>query len=221
LILKNYCNLYAIARSNQQVSHQNEYQHPDQQLVSRVLGGDRYAFGIIIKNTEGLVAQLIFKMIPVPADRKDIAQDVYLKVYKNLPGFKFQCKLSTWIAQITYNTCLHYLEKKKVVLIEAQDDDDGQQQTLERLQQKDVGRYDNEVERLLSAKELSVILNAELDKLSPVYKTLLSLYHQEEMSYTEIGQITNLPEGTVKNYLFRARKALKQNLLTNYKREDL
>jgi RNA polymerase sigma-70 factor (ECF subfamily) len=186
------------------VSHQKEYQHPDQQLVSRVLGGDRYAFGIIIKNTEGLVAQLIFKMIPVPADRKDIAQDVYLKVYKNLPGFKFQCKLSTWIAQITYNTCLHYLEKKKVVLIEAQDDDDGQRQTLERLQQKDVGRYDNEVERLLSAKELSVILNAELD-----------------MSYAEIGQIANLPEGTVKNYLFRARKALKQNLLTNYKREDL
>ena len=204
------------------MSHQNEYQHPDQQLVSRVLGGDRHAFGIIIKNTEGLVAQLIFKMIQVPADRKDLAQDVYLKAYKNLPGFKFQSKLSTWIGQIAYNTCLHYLEKKKVVLIDERDDEEGgQQQSLERLQQKDVGRYDNEVERLLSAKELSVILNAEMDKLSPVYKTLLSLYHQEEMSYTEIGQITNLPEGTVKNYLFRARKALKQNLLTNYKREDL
>lgn len=205
------------------MSHQNVYQHPDQQLVSRVLGGDRHAFSIIIKNTEGLVAQLIFKMIPVPADRKDLVQDVYLKAYKSLPGFKFQSKLSTWIGQITYNTCLHYLDKKKVVLIDVRDDDEegGQQQSLERLQQKDAGRYDNEVERLLSAKELSVILNAEMDKLSPVYKTLLSLYHQEEMSYAEIGEITNLPEGTVKNYLFRARKALKQNLLTNYKREDL
>ncbi|WP_295720125.1 sigma-70 family RNA polymerase sigma factor [Mucilaginibacter sp.] len=204
------------------MSHQNEYQHTDQQLVSRALGGDRYAFGNIIKNTEGLVAQLIFKMIPVPADRKDLAQDVYLKVYKNLPGFKFKSKLSTWIGQITYNTCLHYLEKKKVMLVEVRDnEDDGQQQMLERLQQKDAGHDDNEVERLLSAKELSVILNAEMDKLSPVYKTLLSLYHQEEMSYAEICEISNLPEGTVKNYLFRARQALKQNLLTNYKREDL
>lgn len=168
------------------------------------------------------MAQLIFKMIPVPADRKDLAQDVYLKVYKNLPGFKFKSKLSTWIGQITYNTCLHYLEKKKVMLVDGRDnEDDGQQQTLERLQQKDAGHYDNEVERLFSAKELSVILNAEMDKLSPVYKTLLSLYHQEEMSYAEICEIGNLPEGTVKNYLFRARQALKQNLLTNYKRGDL
>jgi RNA polymerase sigma factor (sigma-70 family) len=202
------------------VSHQNEYQHPDQELVSRALGGDRYAFSVIIKNTEGLVAQLIFKMIQVPADRKDLAQDVYLKVYKNLPGFKFKSKLSTWIGQITYNTCLHYLEKKKVMLIDAQEND-GQQQTLERLQQKDAGHDDNQVERLFSAKELAVILNAEMDKLSPVYKTLLSLYHQEEMSYAEICEISNLPEGTVKNYLFRARQALKQNLLINYKREDL
>ncbi len=205
------------------MNQQNQHQLTDQRLVARALAGDRDAFAIIIKNTEGLVAQLIFKMIPVPADRKDLAQDVYLKVYKNMPGFKFQAKLSTWVGQITYNTCLHYLEKKKVVLVSPKDDEEGetQQETLDRLQQKAAGRYDNEVERLLSAKELSSILNTEMDKLSPMYKTLLSLYHQEELSYAEIGEITNLPEGTVKNYLFRARKALKQSLLTNYKREEL
>ncbi|WP_184550842.1 RNA polymerase sigma factor [Mucilaginibacter sp. FT3.2] len=204
------------------MSHQNEYHNTDQHLVSRSVGGDRHAFGIIIKNTERLVTQLIFKMIPVPADRKDLAQDVFMKVYKNLPGFKFQSRLLTWVGQITYNTCLNYLDKKKVVLIDVRDDDDdNQQQLLDRLQQRDIARYDNEVERLLSAKELSVILNAGMDKLPPVYKTLLSLYHQEELSYAEISEITNLPEGTVKSYLFRARKALKKNLLTNYKREDL
>jgi RNA polymerase sigma-70 factor (ECF subfamily) len=54
-----------------------------------------------------------------------------------------------------------------------------------------------------------------------VYKTLVTLYHNEELSYDEIGQITGLPAGTVKSYLFRARKELKNHLLLQYKKEDL
>ena len=56
---------------------------------------------------------------------------------------------------------------------------------------------------------------------APLYRTLISLYHQQEMSYEEIAQITSLPDGTVKNYLFRARKMLKQYLLASYQRDDL
>jgi RNA polymerase sigma factor (sigma-70 family) len=90
----------------------------DQQLVAQVLGGNTAAFGQLVQRTEGLVTQVVFKMIRHPADRPDIAQEVYLKVFKNLAGFKFQAKLSTWVGQITYNTCLHYLEKKQLVLVD-------------------------------------------------------------------------------------------------------
>ena len=90
----------------------------DQQLVAQVLGGNTAAFGQVVQRTEGLVTQLVFKLIRHPADRPDIAQEVYLKVFKNLAGFKFQAKLSTWVGQITYNTCLHYLEKKQLVLLD-------------------------------------------------------------------------------------------------------
>jgi RNA polymerase sigma factor (sigma-70 family) len=61
----------------------------------------------------------------------------------------------------------------------------------------------------------------EIDKLSPIHKTLITLYHNEEMSYEEIAQVTQLPEGTLKSYLFRARKALKNSLLQHYKKEEL
>lgn len=84
----------------------------DRQLVERVLSGKTRAFGIIVQNTEKLVAKIIFEMIPADGDRKDIAQDIYLKAYQKLPSFKFQSKLSTWIGQITYNTCLDFLRKK-------------------------------------------------------------------------------------------------------------
>jgi RNA polymerase sigma-70 factor (ECF subfamily) len=78
-----------------------------------------------------------------------------------------------------------------------------------------------ESEVLFSKKELETILATAIEKLSPVHKTLITLYHQEELTYIEIAQITGLPEGTVKSYLFRARKQLKDNLLNQYKKEEL
>ena len=197
------------------MSNPNKNPITDQQLVAAVLRGDRQAFGSIIKSTEGLVAQMTFKMVNSPGDRKDIAQDVYLKVFKNLPGFKFKSKLSTCVGQITYNTCLNYLEKRKLVLVDEFDEDGGSSDIrMETVPQ-------DGTEALLSAKELAGILQAEIDGLKPLYKTLISLYHQEELSYAEIAEITSLPEGTVKNYIFRARKILKENILQTYKRSDL
>ena len=79
--------------------------------------GDTRSFEIIIRRTEGLVAQIVFKMIDHAEDRRDMAQDIFLKVFKNLSGFRFQAKLSTWIGQISYNTCLNYHEKKKLIFV--------------------------------------------------------------------------------------------------------
>jgi RNA polymerase sigma factor (sigma-70 family) len=194
----------------------------DKNLVGNVLTGDTKAFGTIIKNTEGLVALIVFKMIINAEDRKDLAQDIYLKAFHNLSGFKFQAKLSTWIGQIAYNTCLHYLEKKKLVLIDPPNhENDSDDQLSNLLNHGSIGLSNNETEKLIWRKELSVILQTETDKLLPVYKTILTLFHQQELSYGEITQITGLPEGTVKSYLFRARKTLKEAILSKYKKEDL
>ncbi|MDN5288952.1 MAG: polymerase sigma-70 factor, subfamily [Mucilaginibacter sp.] len=197
------------------MSNLKEEQLSDQRLVTAVLNGDCHAFGSIIKKTEGLVAQMTFKMISSPGDRKDIAQDVYLKAFKNLRGFKFKSKLSTWIGQIAYNTCLHYLEKKKLMLIDNFGEDG---EIPENNFNKDVR---NDIEDTLFSTELADILHTEIEQLKPLYNTLISLYHQEELSYAEIAQITSLPEGTVKNYIFRARKTLKENILLKYKRNEL
>ena len=183
----------------------------DKQLVERVLKGDHNAFGMIIQHTEGLVTQIVFKMVSRKEDHKDIAQDIYLKAYKNLPGFKFQSLLSTWIASIAYNTCLNYLEKKKLVLVIDDDEKNEEHANSDTLE---------EYERLFQ-KDLNEILKMSIDQLQPLYKTLIILYHKEELSYRDISLITNLPEGTVKNYLFRARKSLKEIILQQYKKDEL
>jgi RNA polymerase sigma factor (sigma-70 family) len=203
------------------VEYKNENNVADQPLVERVLRGDTNTFNTIIKNTQGLVTQIIFKMIPGAEDRKDLAQDVYLKTFKKLESFKFQSKLSTWVGQIAYNTCVNHLEKKKLTLIENNNDDsESDDETLEIMNNK-TNLLGNETEKIIFKKELSEILKKEIDKLSPVYRTLITLYHNEELNYSEIAEITELPEGTVKNYLFRARKTLRNNLLLTYKKEAL
>ncbi len=185
---------------------QNVNNYTDQQLVKKILRGDSQAFGAIIKNTERLVAQIVFKMINNAEDRKDITQDIYLKAYKNLSGFRFDAKLSTWIAQIAYNACLSHLDKKTFLL------------------PGDPAAFDKPLdlpEWIMPAKERSGIIQSAIAKLPPVFKTLITLYHNEDLSYGEIQQITSLPEGTIKSYLFRARKALKEDLLLHYKKEEL
>jgi len=190
--------------------------------VERVLGGDTNAFGIIVKNTEKLVAKIVFDTIANDGDRKDIAQDIYLKAFQKLPSFKFQSKLSTWIAQISYNTCIDYLRKKKLVLAEnIFETENNSSNDLLDMMNTAQRNFDEPVDTFVIGKNISEIVKKKIEKLPAIYKTLISLFHNEELSYDEIGTITGLPAGTVKSYLFRARRELKNDLLLHYKKEDL
>jgi RNA polymerase sigma factor (sigma-70 family) len=198
------------------VDKKDDHKRTDQTVVEKVLRGDTKAFSVIIKNTEGLVAQIIFKMIPNREDRNDIAQDVYLKAFQKLASFKFEAKLSTWIGQITYNTCVNFLEKKKLPLVDIttleQETDEEAADRWNNL----LNPFDNDIEKRLINKEFSQILAIEIDRLPPLYKILITLYHNEELSCAEIAQIVQLPEGTVKSYLFRARRALRDQVVRIY-----
>jgi RNA polymerase sigma factor, sigma-70 family len=200
------------------VNHSIGNNPEDKQLINRILCGDTRAFSIIIKNTENLVAQIVFKMIPATEDRKDLAQDIYLKAFHSLAGFKFQSKLSTWIARIAYNTCLSWIEKEKLVFPgnlneEGQNENRGENGLY---RSGGVGS-----ESRFFQKELAGILRKAIEGLPPIYQTLITLYHQESMSYEELAQVTGMPLGTIKSHLFRARKMLKENLLSKYKKEAL
>lgn len=185
--------------------------YDERSIVKDILSGNEAAFRALIRNTEGLVAQIVYKMIPVAEDRKDIAQDIYLKVFKNLEGFSFNSRLSTWIARIAYNTCLNYLEKNRIMAEDPQRID------------ADVGAdfFSGKAEEQLFTKDRIKILQAAMEKLSPIYKTLITLYHNEGLNYQQISEITGLPNGTVKSYLFRARQTLRKLILQTYQKDAL
>lgn len=181
--------------------------------MARILAGHTEEFEAVIERYKKLVAHIVFKMVTIEADREDICQEVFVKVFQKLGSFKFESKLSTWIATIAYNTSLNYLEKKRAPLV---DDLMPEENGLERLAAETYSPED-----CADRGNLSEILIEEIDKLPVQYGTVLVLYHLEEMPYREISEITGLPDGTVKSHLFRARKLLKDRLLAKYKMEDL
>ena len=182
-------------------------------LVKQILSGDAKAFETLIEEHKQLVSHVVFRMISNPQDREDISQEVFIKVYQNLADFRFEAKLSTWIAQIAYNLSINYLRQKKMLSLEDFELTDDSQGHLvaENIQP------DQSVER----KDISERLKNEIDDLPVQFRVIVTLFHLDQMSYNEIGRILNLPEGTVKSYLFRARKVLKDRLLSKYQLEDL
>lgn len=182
-------------------------------LIQKILDGDTDAFRELITANQRLVFHVVFRLVENPADREDLCQDIFVKVYQNLQRFKHNCKLSTWIATIAYNTAINSLKKKRLPLY---DDRLPANQTVDSLLHSQCTQ-----EHSLIQQDLLQQLENEIRKLPERYATIISLFHLEEMTYAEIGKVMNLPEGTVKSHLFRARKLLKERLLKKYPEEEL
>jgi RNA polymerase sigma-70 factor (ECF subfamily) len=185
----------------------------DRILVDKIMSGENRAFEAFIFKYKKLVGHIVFRLIKDKEDREDICQDIFVKVYRNLGSFQFSSKLSTWVATIAYNTCVNFLEKKREPL-------SADFMTDEKINETADDSHEPP-DRLIESKEISAFVRKEIDKLPPVYKAAITLYHLNEMSYEEIAGAMRLPEGTVKSHLFRARKILKDKLMILYRQEDL
>lgn len=184
--------------------------HDEKIIVSRIKGGDMAAFRILVKQYERLVLYMVNKLVQDKEDIEDICQEVFIKVYQNISKFKFESKLSTWIAQIAYRTSINHLKKYHKF--------QNKQQDLFSIE--NVSQTEDNPEQDFTKKETHAYINDLIGKLPEQYKIVLTLYHFNEFSYQEIEEITKMPEGTVKNYLYRARKILKEKL-EDYLRKEI
>jgi len=194
----------------------------EKELIEKIVAGDAPAFRVLVESYQRLVCHVVFRMVANEADREELCQEVFVKVFQHLKNFNFQSKLSTWIARIAYNTCVNYLKKKKTPLyddlagMEADSPGDRAVSFIESVP----GELPMPDEFTMD-REIRLFLHEAISELPPQYRAILTLYHLDEMSYKEIGEIINLPEGTVKSYLFRARKLLKERMLEKYSAEEL
>lgn len=177
----------------------------NQELISRIQNGDIRAFKILVQDHQRLVISMVTRLISQKEDIEDVCQEVFIKVHKSLHLFKFQSQLSTWIGRIAYTTAINHLKKTSGRLDKTD--------SIDEMMHDDIqfAVIDN-AHDLVSKKEVSVFIQQEVQKLPAQYRAVITLFHLNELSHAEVGEITGMPEGTVKNYLFRARKLLKDKL---------
>jgi RNA polymerase sigma-70 factor (ECF subfamily) len=193
------------------------------EFVKKILDGDLNAFRILVDKYQNLVVHVVFRLISRQEDLEEICQEVFIKVFKNLAGFKFQSKLSTWIGKIAYTTAINYLRKYK---IEYNNDQtrlnvrsESEEETYNPLEtiHSDIPNPLEAIEK----QELAILIQKKIEQLPAPYQTIITLYHLDQMSYQEIAEIMELPEGTVKSYLFRGRKKLKDLLVLELEGETI
>ncbi len=179
-------------------------------LIARIRQGEKDAFSDLMAGHVRLVMHIVARSVDDHEDRKDLCQDIFLKVYAGLDGFRGDSRFSTWIAKIAVNTCIHYLEKKKPVSwTDARLPDGGPAEPA--------GDEENEG----PDPGLVSSLHREIGRLPVRYRLILTLFHLDGMQIAEIARAMDMPEGTVKNRLFRARRLLKNRLLAVVPKEEL
>jgi len=182
-------------------------------LIKQIQAGNSNVFRLIVDQYQRLVVHIVCRMVSNSLYREDLCQDIFLKVYQNLNQFRFESKVSTWIAKIAYNTCINHLKKKKIPLF---DDYSGENESIENL-----SGYDQLPDVFVEQEDRKARIETEINQMSIRHRTILTLYHLDEMSYTEISQIMHLPISTVKSDLFRARKYLRKQLIAKYQKEEI
>lgn len=180
----------------------------ERELIPKILAGNLRAFDVLVKQYERLVFHISFKLVNQKDVAQDISQEVFIKIFRNLKSFAYQSKLSTWIARIAYLTTLNYIKKQKRDSFEPYPED---------MEHFHFTTSDPESE--LIGKDVNRYVNYLMSQLPQQYRLVLTLFHLEEFNYQEIADITGLPAGTVKSYLFRGRKLLKDKLEEYLKNE--
>lgn len=180
-------------------------------LVLKVLEGDMQAFRLLIHRHQKLVSHMIGRLVKGVEEREELCQDVFLKVHDKLGEFSFQSKLSTWIATIAYRHAINHLRKQKMLFLDIPEEESFTKRFIE----------ENNPETITEERDMDAFIFRLIDELPPQYKTVLTLYHLEDMTYPEMCIVTGMPEGTVKNYLFRARNLLKEKVKKHIGKEEL
>ncbi len=177
----------------------------DEYLIKEHLGGTQDAFRLLIDRYTPSVYNFSVRFVGFDY-AKDIVQDVFVKVWKNINKFDInRASFKTWILTITRNTITDYLRKKKSMSFSSLDKE---AESFAENIEDDVILPDEALIKL-EDKEL---LNSLLDKLPFHYREVLILYYQEDMTFNEIGQLLNKPLNTVKSYHHRALIKLKDEI---------
>lgn len=175
----------------------------EDRLLARAKGGDISAFEALIVQHEKMVFNYCYRMTGSREDAEDLAQEVFLKVYRSLSTFQGNSQFSTWLYRIAHNICVDRHRRRRAVVVPLTLSDDGEER-----ERPLPDSAPSPEEQVLSMEQQAMIQKC-IEGLKPEYRSVIVLRDIQHHSYEEIAVIMKLPLGTVKSYISRGRSALR------------
>jgi RNA polymerase sigma-70 factor (ECF subfamily) len=186
-----------------------QYGLEDGEIVHRVVAGEEDLFEVLVRRYQVRVVSHVTRMIGNRDDALDLTQEIFLKVFQALERFNPAYKFSTWLFRIAGNAAIDHLRKRRprTVPLEASDTEGGVGPFLPEQRSTSLDPYGE-----LRNVERGKAITRAIEDLPADFRELIALRHFAGLSYEEIAEAKNMPLGTVKNKLFRARAVLKERL---------
>jgi RNA polymerase sigma-70 factor (ECF subfamily) len=181
----------------------------DSLLVREAQRGNRAAFEELVHQYDQAVLRLAMHLTGSESEAQDIYQEAFLKAYKSVGNFRFECSFYTWIYRIVTNLCLDHLRKRQVRKEDAPVATDAHGESYDLLDRVPDGRASANPERDLMRRELGKRIGVALEKLTPRERMVFELKHYHGLKLRTVGEVLNTTEETAKNTLFRATQKLR------------
>lgn len=185
----------------------------DTEIIHEVRAGNVRSFALLVDRHKDRALTLALKLVGEHQQAEELVQDAFLKAFRNLSQFRGDARFGTWFYRILYNLCMTRLRRRASA---PQMVDIGEENTLDTLPAEGESLP---LDEALEANDLLRFLALEVDSLPPQYKSAVTLYYVQEMSYEEIAGVMDVPLGTVKTCLFRGRNLLKKRISMRLKKE--
>ncbi len=185
--------------------HINKFKElSDAELIVKSISGREESFEELVSRYQRPIVSYVYRMLNDYDSSLDVTQEVFIKVYKSLERYSSDYKFSTWLYRIAHNAAIDHIRRnsKKLQSLETENQDGTYEMQIESPrptpeQDRENSEWRTEIESVVKC-------------LPTVYRELIVLRHSKDLSYGEIAEITNLPLGTVKNRLFRAREMMRE-----------
>ena len=184
-------------------------------LVAEAQGGNRAAFEELVRRYDRDVLRLALNLMKRPEDARDVYQEAFLKVYRNLHRFRFECSFYTWLYRIVTNVCLDHLRRRQARPEDQAPElasghyEEGVTDFFERQREH---RPALDPEKTLFGLEISARIASAMERLSPRERVVFEMKHYQGLKLRAIGDALGSTEETVKNSLFRATRKLRSQL---------
>jgi RNA polymerase sigma-70 factor (ECF subfamily) len=193
----------------------DERQAAELALIERCKQGDQVAFASLVEMHQDFVYNLAYRILQSHEEADDATQEAFVKIWQALPNFRGDSKFSTWLYRVVHNLCLNRLRSTKsgpqTVSVEFNWDDEGDEGEREILANMAGDPAEDPAQRFDTAERRKLIWR-EVDALPAKYREIITLYYAQELSYEEIAAALDVPVGTVKTHLFRAKAQLRNKL---------